>query len=751
MLGQVIDRYILVEKLGSGGMGEVFKGHHAAMDQYRAVKILPPHLSQHPELVERFLREARRGAALVHPNIVRLEHVGQQDGLYYLVMDFVPGHSLRQLIDDHGTLAPEHAARILVQVCRALTYAHAAGVIHRDVKPSNILVEESGQALLTDFGIARWPVAEEPGLTARGETVGTPEYMAPERIRGEPVDGRSDVYSLGVVLYEALTGELPFMARSPSSIKRQHLEKQPDPLRFHNPVVPEALERVVLQALAKDPSERFGSAAEMEQALLHAFDEPAPAVRSTLNGRTREAVTLAGTSTLGWLAGTSSESVLPDAVSVAATAGLGAKATARPEPGTRREEQDERPTVLTAPAAPRAEAGDRAPAGWAPWWERLRGQKLAVGTAAAILTVLLAVLLLQRLGNAGATGRFTAEKAVDPRTGDEYGIVRAHGLPVFVITQPFGDLKPAQRAERTAEQLERMLSGERGGPLEPEQLDAVHNGRGELVLARRRKGVTSKEPDPEDVIVTVDSPTATSYAGTNRSNLALWWRDLLRDQIRLARGKPPVSTYDTRYGRILDSVYQRVEPKRRDGWVPPQEIRRAVNDLSDPHQEVVKEAWHTVPAAWRSGSAEAQTARAGLVAVPRESATASDTLPGSAPESLIDGDAHTSWQSHHGPLHHGTRHWLKVGVPEGARVSEVELREGTRNRPEYQLRIKQAKVTFSDGSSQRLWRRTPTDPLRISLTPRATRWVRLDVEQVFANRDPHESHLCVSEVRLWGP
>ena len=755
MLGQVIDRYTLVEKLGSGGMGEVFKGHHASLDQYRAVKVLPPHLSHHPELVERFRREARRGAALVHPNIVRLEHVGEQDGLHYLVMDYVPGRSLRQLIDEHGPLSPERAARIVIEICRALGHAHAHGVIHRDVKPSNILVEEGGQALLTDFGIARWPAANEPGLTPKGETVGTPEYMSPEQIRGEAMDGRSDLYSLGVVLYEALTGELPFPARSTASIKRQHLEKQPDPPRFHNPAVPEALERVVLQALAKDPAERFSAASELEQALLQAVDEPTAPARNTLNGRTRESVTLAGTSTLGWLGGTTSEAVSPDVVSVAATAGLGGAGRSGPQSGASREEQDERPTVLTAPDLPREPVRDRPrasrPTEWSELWERLRRQKLAVGAGAAFLTILLAVLLLQRLGSAGATGRFTAEKAVDPRTGDEYGIVRAHGLPVFVITQPFGELKPAQRAERTAEQLERMLAGERGGPLEAQQLDAVHNGRGELVLARRRKGVISREPDPEDVIVTVDAPTATSYAGTSRSNLALWWRDLLRDQIRLARGKPPVSTFDTRYGRILDTVYQRVEPKRRDGWVPPQEIRRAVNDLSDPHQEVVKEAWHTVPAAWRSAGNEALPTRAGLEQVRRVNASASDTLPGTSSQALIDGDPLTTWQSHHGPRHHGRRHWIKVSVPEGARVSEIELREGTRSRPQYQLRIKQAKATFSDGSSQRLWRRKPSDPLRISLAPRTTRWVKVDVEQVFANAEPHESHLCVSEVRLWGP
>lgn len=753
MLGQVIDRYMLVERLGSGGMGDVFKGHHASLDQYRAVKVLPPHLSRNPALLERFLREARRGAQLSHPNIVRLEHVGEQDGLHYLVMDYVAGPSLRQVIDEQGALPPKRAGHLALQVCRALGYAHAHGVIHRDVKPSNLLLAEDGQALLTDFGIARWSPTDDPSLTAAGETVGTPEYMSPEQIRGEPLDGRSDLYSLGVVLYEALTGELPFAARSKASVKRAHLEKQPDPPRFHNPAMPEALERVVLQALAKDPSERFASAGDMAQALQQALE--LPVAGAAAKGPGRETVTLAETSTLGWLGGTSSESRSPEAISVAATAGPVLNGTSSRAAGAEREEQDERPTVLTRPASPPPTRRASQPqAAWERWrgvWERVRQPKLAAGTGAALGIILLAVLLLQRLGSAGATGRFTAEKAVDPRTGDEYGIVRAHGVPIFVITRPFGELKPAQRAERTAERLERMLSGERGGPLEPDQLDAVHNGRGELVLARRRKGTPSREPDPEDVVVTVDAPTASTYAGTSRTSLALWWRDLLRDQIRLAHGKPPVSTYDTRYGRILDTVYQRIEPKRREGWVAPHEIRRAVDDLSDPHQEVVKEAWHTVPSAWRAESTDTLPIRAGLEPVHRESASASDSLNGTSPRALIDGDLKTAWQSHHGATHHGARHWLKISVPDGARVSEVEVWEGTRSRPDYQLHIKQAKATFSDGSFKRLWRRKPTDPIRISLPPRATRWVKLEVEQVFQNRDPHESHLCVSEVRLWGP
>jgi len=780
MLGQVIDRYTLVEKLGSGGMGEVYKGHHAAMDQYRAVKVLPPHLSQNPELVERFLREAKRGAALVHPNIVRLEHVGQQDGLHYLVMDYVPGHSLRQLIDDHGPLAPERAVRILVQVCRALTYAHATGVIHRDVKPSNILVEETGRAVLTDFGIARWAESEDPALTAAGATVGTPEYTSPEQIRGEVVDGRSDVYSLGVVLYEALTGELPFRARLRNNVRRQQLDKTPDPPRFYNPAIPSALDEVVLRALAKDPAARYATAEELELALREVVGIPAPQPAPVPSGIASEPLTVAGTTTLGWIGGTSSEGALADRGTVAATADLGSSPRVQ-ERATRAvtEEADPRSTVVSAPRMPGSspavgfhgrkwpqellrhwpEAWKRWPAGWPVLPQAVLEQKTAYGIGAGLLLlVVLAVLSLDRLVSAGAAGRFTAEKGVDPKTGKEYGIVRAHGVPVIVLTEPSGNLRPAQRAVWTAERLERMLAGARGGPLQPEQIEAVHDARGELVLARRPKGSATALPDPDDILVTVDAPTAATYAGTNRTSLALWWRDVLRDQIRLARGRPPVFTYSTPYAATLDQILKKSEPQRQGSWIPPGAIRGALKSLTPGQREGIDEAWHTVPSAWRAGGPDPITTagssggRSGdREMVRRENVFASDSVPGLSALAVIDGNPATAWQSRQGSRFAGRRHWLKIAVPPGARVGELEVEEGTRGRPQSQFRIKQVKATFSDGSYQRLWRRKPSDPLRITLAPRATNWVKLEVEQVFANPRPRIAHVCVSEVRLWGP
>jgi hypothetical protein len=732
MIGQTIDRYTLVEKLGSGGMGDVFKGHHASLDQYRAIKVLPPYLSRNRELVERFLREARRCASLSHPNIVRLEHVGEQDGLYYMVMDYVPGPSLREVIDEEGPLAPERGVRIAVQVCRALAHAHESGVIHRDVKPSNILVRGDGQTVLTDFGIARGLQPDEPSLTEAGATVGTPEYMSPEQIRGEAVDGRSDLYSLGVVLYEMFTWELPFSARAKAVVKRQHLEKAPEPPRFYNPELSPALEQVILRALEKDPDRRYGSAQEMGDALEAAVG----ASVSAADASRRDPTTVVGTTALGWIS-TKAAGSAPDPPS-------------RPGRSERRTGQsgEETATVVSRVAAePRGTA--RSPLLDRLFRDRSRQSMVATGVAGAA-ALILAFGALQSLGSS-ATGRFTADKAIDPRTGKEYGIVKAHGAPVFVITRPMGELEPAQRAEKAAERLERLVTGKDGKPLEPEQLVAVNNARGETVLARRLKGQSPKDIDPEDVIVTVDKDTATTYSGTNRTAMALWWRDLLRDQVRLAHGKPPVSTYDTRYGKILDVVYQNVEDERRGGWVAADELQKAFDDLSEPHQKAVDTAWRVVPSRWRGSEKEPEPLKAGVVQVAREAIAASDTQPGFGPQRVIDGDTATAWMSRHGRKHHGHNHWLKIEVPPGSAVSEMQIREGTRQRERYQLRIKQAKATFSDGSTHRLWRRTPDEPLHVSFAPRDTRWVKLEVEQVFRNRDPHESHLYVSEVRLWGP
>lgn len=788
MVGQTLDRYSLVEKLGSGGMGDVFKGYHPSLDQYRAVKILPPYLSGNPELVERFFREARRCAALHHPNIVRLEHVGEQDGLYYMVMDYVPGGSLRQLIDSGGPVPIQRGLHIAAQVCRALAHAHAHGVVHRDVKPSNILIGADDQVFLTDFGIARGVVNDEPGLTAAGVTLGTPEYMSPEQVRGEPVDGRSDLYSLGIVLYEMFTGELPFTARSKATVKRQQLEKRPDSPRFYNPELPEGVEQVILQALEKAPADRFASAEEMELALIAVQAEPVDVVEMM---RPQPVVVPAA-----------APAAVPVAAPAAAAAAAAPAAATPPRPeresaptpvegedlstafterhdrtsGWRdRSEESEAPTtVLTGPlpaaaaATAAATAAAATPAATTPTaipglpplpdfrelWPRLkpaandRRSMLIVGGATAA-ALLIGFGVLQQLGNASTVERFSAEKGLDPRTGKEYGIVQAHGVPVFVISQEFGDLTPAERAEKAAQRLGEIIREADGKPLDPESIAALENARGETVIARRPPGSKGKEPDPRDVIVTVDSATASNYADTTRTKLALWWRDILRDQVRLAQGKPPVSTFETGYGKLLDRVYQQVEGERQGEWVPADEVRKTVDDLPEAQRNSLETGWRTVPANWSAKTAGIEDTEGGRVAVARQGAQASSSVSTHPASYAVDGDPKTAWLSGHGFRHHGYRQWLKVEVPDGTRVSELEIVEGRRSRPQFQLRPKMIRATFSDGSVRRLWRRRPGDPLRITFPARTTDWVKLEVEQVFANRAPRDSHFYLSEVRLW--
>ncbi len=752
MVGRTIDRYTLVEKLGAGGMGDVYKGHHTSLDQYRAIKVLPAHLSRNPELVERFMREARRYAGLSHPNIVRVEHVGDQDGTLFMVLDYVPGESLRGIIDDRGAVPLDRGISIAVQVCEALAHAHERGIIHRDVKPSNVLIAAergSDRVVLTDFGIARGLGPEEPGLTGAGITVGTPEYMSPEQIRGEPLDGRSDLYSLGVVLYEMFTGELPFAARSKTNVKRMHLEKAPDPPHFLVPDLPHALEALILRALEKDPNRRYASAQAMVEAFsalrAASLDESAPSAHS-------------GSGSYGWPpVGISPE---PPEDPAPSRATLFAHTRRRSE----RDTYDERPTpveqdTLGAAATvaggqwglpPRADAGN-APAFRLPrmpaWTHRLPPLPAYAPIAAGALLIGLSAGLLQALGTGAAADRFGAEKRVDPRTGKEFGVVLAHGIPLFVLTRPEGDLSPAQRAERTAHKLTEMLRGRNGKALGPEMVSAVVNGRGETVLAR--KGTAGKEPDPDDVIVTVESDTADAYTGTDRASLATWWRDILRDHLRLAQGKPPVSTFESQHGRILDRVHQEVEDERTGDWIPAGEIRKAFDDLSEPHREALQTAWRTVPKAWTHGNVGLPV-QAGLVAVPRQNVSVSDADPGYSGRNAIDNNGSSAWQAKHGTRYRGCGHWIKVHVPTGYRVAEVHLQEGSRARPQFQLRLKQAKVTLSDGSTHRIWRESPSDPLRLTMPGRATRWVKIEAERYFRHPNPHDSHLYLSEVKLWG-
>ncbi|MDP9300912.1 MAG: protein kinase, partial [Actinomycetota bacterium] len=223
-------RYHVLERIAAGGMGEVFRAHDAVLAREVAVKVLHRSLSSDPGFVERFRREARAAATLNHPNIVAVYDWGAVDGIYYMVMEYVRGRSVRELLNASGRLAPSQAADIIRQTLAALEHAHAKGIVHRDLKPENILITTDGVVKLTDLGLAR--AFADARNTRAGAVTGTVQYLAPEQIRGEPADPRSDLYSLGIVAYELLTGELPYTGETPMAIAYKHLSNRvPKPSR----------------------------------------------------------------------------------------------------------------------------------------------------------------------------------------------------------------------------------------------------------------------------------------------------------------------------------------------------------------------------------------------------------------------------------------------------------------------------------------------------------------------------------------
>lgn len=273
--------YEVERELGRGGMGAVLLARDIELDRLVAIKVLPPDLAAHADLRERFLRETRTAAGFNHPNIVSVHAVEEVDGLLCLVMEYVDGDTLTQRVRRGGPLSPAEAVRLLEETGWALAYAHSRGVVHRDVKPDNILIERAtGRALITDFGIARSSAAD--GLTRVGEVVGTPQFMSPEQAAGEALDGRSDLYSLGVVGFFALSGRLPFQAPTAQALLSMHLTRQPPSVTSLRPDLPGALAAVIDRCLAKDPDDRFPGG----EALVSAVEElsiakpvVAPAVR----------------------------------------------------------------------------------------------------------------------------------------------------------------------------------------------------------------------------------------------------------------------------------------------------------------------------------------------------------------------------------------------------------------------------------------------------------------------------------------
>jgi serine/threonine protein kinase len=271
--GQMLGSYRIIDQIGQGGMATIYKAYQPSMDRTVAVKVLPSQLASSREFTQRFQQEAHIIARLEHPHILPVFDYGESNGVTYLVMRYLDAGTLKDKMEADRPLPLDEIDRIFTQLADALSYAHSHGVVHRDLKPSNVLVDLQGNLFLTDFGFAKWLESASPRLTQTDAIMGTPAYISPEQAQAAEVDQRSDIYSFGIILYEMVTGRVPFVADTPLAVIFKHVS---DPLPLPStlkPDISEAIERVILKALAKNPEDRFATVSEFESAWKRALEE----------------------------------------------------------------------------------------------------------------------------------------------------------------------------------------------------------------------------------------------------------------------------------------------------------------------------------------------------------------------------------------------------------------------------------------------------------------------------------------------